>query len=201
MIAKSSRPHIKKAALALALIVFASPLNAQPSKDLVDAFGLRIGVIGNAFWSPAPPVANTFDPPPATNGVRPLVNPYYEVALLPGMTASANLMLVYRSFAVFGLSDIQFQSYGFNCSVRWEPSIARGEPMDERHYFLSAGLGFDTFTDRVSVSLPLSVGELFPLSQRMELELAGLVTYQQFLELGPGMYFGITAGIRFLNFE
>lgn len=188
--------------IALAVLSYAGTSAAQTvSAKLEDAYGIRLGVIGNAFWTAAPPLPNTFDPPPARTGVRPLVNPYYEVGLLPGMTATANLMLAYRSFAVFGLSDIQFQSYGFNCSVRWEPSVARGEAMDVRHLFLSAGLGFDTFTDRVSVSLPLSVGELYPLSQRVELELAGLVTYQQFLELGPGMYFGVTAGIRFLNFE
>jgi hypothetical protein len=194
--------------VAYAALVCAGSACAQAIPDsnykigrLHDAYGVRLGVVVNEFGNKVPPIPNQFDAPPLMTGARPSLDPYYEAPLTRGLTASFDLMLVYRSFAVFGLSDFRFQSYGFNCELRWEPSVSEGDATASRraHTYVAGGLGFDTFTDRVSVSLPLSVGALFPLSNTSEFELAGRITPQLFLGLGPGMYFGITAGIRFLN--
>ncbi len=186
-------------ALALVANLMAATAAAQTSLRLEDAFGVRLGMVANSFWNSTQPTQNTFDAPPLTSGVRPALNPFYEAPLSRGLTASAELMLVYRSFAVLGLSDTRFESYGFNASCRWEPSVSAGGWYSQTHYYVRAGLGFDTFTDRVSVSLPISIGELFPLSNTSQFELAVLATPELFLGLGPGMYYGITAGIRFLN--
>ncbi|HEY3873933.1 MAG TPA: hypothetical protein VGM92_00520 [Candidatus Kapabacteria bacterium] len=165
---------------------------------LRDAFGLRVGIIGNWLGNITPSIHNSSDDPPVGTGVRPSLEPYYEAHLAPGLTGVATLMLVYRSFAVLDLSDIRFESYGFNFSTRWEPAANVGLA-DRTHLYFQPGIGFDTFDDRVSFSVPLRAGTLLPMGTNTELELGALVTPELFLGVGPGMYYGITAGIRFLN--
>ncbi|GEM_PF-5264206 len=179
------------------------PAQAQVDSNIAngriyDAFGLRIGVAGNDLGTASPAIQNPFDAPPVGTGIRPLLSPYYEAHLEPGLTAVASMMLVYRSFHALDLSDTRFESYGFNVGVRWEPACRNGRAAST-HLFFLPGLGFDTFDDRVSVSLPLQAGALVPLGRATQLELSGIVTPELFLGVGPGMYYGITAGIRFIN--
>ncbi len=192
----------------LAALVYGSSALAQAPSDSVlgsrwlqDAYGVRLGAIGNYFVNKSVQIENPFDAPPVKGGWHPVLNPYYEVPLTQGVTASYELMLVYESWSVFGLSDFNFQSYGFNCEFRWDPSASAGDApaIHRMHPYYSCGAGFDTYTDRVSISLPLSAGELIPFSNRTELELAARITPQLFLGNGLGMSYGITAGIRMLN--
>jgi hypothetical protein len=168
---------------------------------LHDAYGVRLGVVVNNFWNTVTPIPDHFDAPPLTTGARPMIDPYYEAPLTRGLTAAFDLLLVYRSFAVLDFSDTRFESYGFNGTIRWEPSVSNRDIAlsSKMHPYFAGGIGFDTYTDRVSISLSLSGGELIPLSNTSELELAARVTPQIFLGLGPGMFYGLTAGIRFLN--
>lgn len=177
--------------------------NAQLDSNLAygrlqDAYGLRVGIVGNWLGNNTPSIPNYADAPPIGTGFRPSFEPYYETHLEPGLTAVAALMLVYRSFAVLDLSDTRFESYGFNFSIRWEPAAPSGMA-SHPHLFFAPGVGFDTFDDRVSVGLPIHFGELFPLSSNSELEVSALVAPELFFGIGPGMYYGITGGIRFLN--
>jgi len=177
------------------------PDSTQPLMRLNESYGLRLGVVGNYFANKVVHIPNADDPSPIIGGWHPLFNPYYEVPLMRGLTASYELMLVYKSWSAFSLSDFAFQSYGFNCELRWDPPVMAGDAAASQrmHLFYSCGAGFDTYDDRVSISVPLSAGELIPLSYRSELELAARVTPQLFLGNGLGMSYGITAGIRILN--
>ncbi len=187
----------------LLVVLAASNAHAQSDSSVAygrlrDAFGLRIGIVGNWLGTVAPAIPNNDDAPPLGTSVRPSLEPYYEAHLEPGLMANAALMLVYRSFAVLDLSDIRFESYGFNFSMRWEPAATSGLA-DHTHLYFQPGIGFDTFDDRVSLSLPLRVGELIPLGTNDEFEIGAIVTPELFFGVGPGMYYGITAGIRFIN--
>ena len=168
---------------------------------LRDAYGLRLGTVQNYFVNKNVPIPDPFENPPVQGGWHPAFNPFFEVPLMRGLTASYELMLVYKSWAVFSLSDFTFQSYGFNCELRWDPPVMAGDAAASQrvHLYYGCGAGFDTYDDRVSISVPLSAGELIPLSTRSELELAARVTPQLFLGNGLGMTYGITAGIRILN--
>ena len=192
----------------LAGLAYGGGVRAQTIPDsnyeigrLHDAYGVRLGVIGNYFKTKNVPIPNTYDASSVTGGWRPALNPYYEAPLSRGLTATYELMLVYRSFAAFDFSDFLFQSYGFDCEVRWDPPVMAGDvaASQRTHLYYSCGAGFDTFTDRVSLSLPLSIGELVPFSNRAELEVAARVAPQLFLGNGPGMYYGIIVGIRMLD--
>jgi hypothetical protein len=179
----------------------ALPDSNHTIERLQDAYGIRLGVVGNYFKTKSVPIPNTYDAPSVTGGWRPALNPYYEAPLSRGLTASYELMLVYRSFSALNFSDFRFQSYGFDCEVRWDPPVTAGDAAasQQPHLYYSGGAGFDTFSDRVSLSLPLSAGELIPFSNRAELEVAARVAPQLFLGNGPGMYYGIIVGIRMLD--
>jgi hypothetical protein len=194
--------------LALAVIAVTSNARAQSppdslfvTHDLREAYGLRLGTVGNYFANKNVQIPNPFDAPPAMGGLHPAFNPYYEAPLERGLTASYELMLVYKSWSVFGLSDFSFQSYGFDCELRWDPPVMAGDAAASQrmHLYYGCGAGFDTYDDRLSISVPLSAGELIPFSNRAELEIAARIAPQLFLGNGLGMYYGITAGIRILN--
>ncbi len=169
--------------------------------DLREAYGVRLGTVGNYFANKNVQTPNPFDAPPIIGGWHPVFNPYYEAPLERGLTASYELMLVYKSWSVFGLSDFSFQSYGFDCNLRWDPPVMAGDAAASQrmHFYYGCGAGFDTYDDRVSISVPLTAGELIPFSNRSELEIAAHVAPQLFLGNGLGMYYGITAGIRILD--
>lgn len=204
-----STAHFRSLSIAYMLTVLAAgsawaqapPDSVLGPRWLKDAYGVRLGTIGNYFANKNVQTPNSFDPPPLIGGWHPVLNPFYEAPLTQGVTASYELMLVYKSWSVFGLQDFSFQSYGFNCQFRWDPSASAGDAIaiHRMHPYLSGGAGFDTYDDRVSISVPLSVGELIPFSNRSELEVAARITPQLFLGNGFGMYYGITAGIRMLN--
>jgi hypothetical protein len=168
---------------------------------LRDAYGVRLGTVGNYFAIKNVQIPNPFDVPTAMGGWHPAFNPYYEAPLERGLTASYELMLVYQHWSVLRLSDFTFQSYGFDCELRWDPPVMAGDAAASQrmHLYYGCGAGFDTYDDRVSISLPLSAGELIPFSNRAELEVTARVAPQLFLGNGLGMYYGITAGIRILD--
>jgi hypothetical protein len=199
---------MRKILFILIALCAAQALRAQSILDsniapmrLYDSYGLRLGTIGNYFANKNVQIGNPFDSPPLTGGWHPAFNPYYEVPLVTGLTASYQFLLVFKSWSVYGLSDFDLQSYGFNCELRWDPPVMAGDAAASQraHIYYGCGAGFDTYDDRVSISVPLTAGELIPLSYRSELELGARIVPQLFLGNGFGMSYGITAGIRILD--
>lgn len=101
------------------------------------------------------------------------------------------------SFPTYNESTLE--SYGFHALLR---STFHG---DDKHYpdqfgfFAGGGLGFDVYRTEVSASIPLVFGDLLGLGGLTQLEVAARATPLFYFGERPGISYGLTVGLRFMN--
>ena len=172
--------------ISLSFSVRQAAAQSSSGAHISDDFGVRIGA--------------TLDP--GVSGAKPTLDAYYETPF-GNLLLSGDLQFLFVSPEAVGIhlftgaGDPVLESYGFHGILRgifdsgsaWRP-------------FIGAGLGFDVYAlyeNRVSAGFPVLAGELVPIGSNMELECAARITPLFFFGKEPGIAYGITVGIRFLN--
>ncbi len=177
------------------LLVFGAENGFGQSADstrISDDFGFRAGA--------------SLDP--GVSDAKPTLDAYYEVPF-GNLLLAGDLQFLFVSPEAIGIhlftgaGDPVLESYGFHGVLR---TLFRLQRPDGSFYgwrpFVGVGMGFDVYAlyeNRVSASFPVISGALFPIGNKMELELAARVAPLFFFGKEPGIAYGLTAGIRFSN--
>lgn len=160
---------------------------------LHDAWGVRLGALAVPEYS----------------GAHPLFQPFYEAATsdTSPLTMIGDLTIAYIAFSSIQLptysSSDGLVDYGFHGGVRYVLK-RMGSVMP----FGAAEFGFDVYPDpvppdpgRVSASFPLTLGGLFDVSSRTQIEMAAIARPQWYFRQGWSFIYGISIGARFLSFS